>query len=63
MFFLNSSVAFILAFVDFPGYHPYVDMSLQTFHSLIPLHSNSHDIINIIILCVILILALTITHG
>jgi hypothetical protein len=32
-------------------------------HSLISFYSNSRDIINIIILCVILILALTVTHG
>jgi hypothetical protein len=40
-------------------------MSLQTFHchSIISLYSNSHDVINIITLCVILILALTVTHG
>jgi hypothetical protein len=63
MFFLNSSVAFISTFIDFPGYHPYADMSLQTLHSLIPLHSNFCDVINIITSCVILILALTITHG
>jgi hypothetical protein len=39
-------------------------MSLQTFHchSLISLYSNSRDVINIITLCVILILALTVTH-
>jgi hypothetical protein len=42
-----------------------VDMSLQTFycHSLISLYLNSRDVINIISLCVILILALTVTHG
>jgi hypothetical protein len=40
-------------------------MSLQTFHchSIISLYSNSRDVINIITLCVILILALTVTHG
>jgi hypothetical protein len=40
-------------------------MSLHIFycHSLISLYSNSCDVINIITLCVILILALTVTHG
>jgi hypothetical protein len=40
-------------------------MSLRIFHrhNLISFNSNSHDIINIITLCVILILALTVTHG
>jgi hypothetical protein len=40
-------------------------MSLRIFHchSLISLNSNSRDIIIIITLCVILISALTVTHG
>jgi hypothetical protein len=40
-------------------------MSLRIFHchNLISLNSNSRDVINIIILCVILILVLTVTHG
>jgi hypothetical protein len=38
-------------------------MSLQNLHSLISLYSNSRDVINIITLRVILILALTVTHG
>jgi hypothetical protein len=38
-----------------------MDMSLQNFHSLISIYSNSCDVINIIILRVILILALTVT--
>jgi hypothetical protein len=40
-------------------------MSVRSFHfhDLTSLNSNSHDIINIITLCVILISALTVTHG
>jgi hypothetical protein len=40
-------------------------MSIRSFHchNLISLNLNSHDVINIITLCVILILALTVTHG
>jgi hypothetical protein len=40
-----------------------MDMSLQNLHSLISHYSNSRDVINIITLRVILILALTVTHG
>jgi hypothetical protein len=51
--------------VDFLDYHPYADMSVRSFHchNLISLNSNSRDVINIITLCVILISALTVTHG
>jgi hypothetical protein len=51
--------------VDFLDYHPYTDMSVRSFHrhNLISLNSSSCDIINIITLCVILILVLTVTHG
>jgi hypothetical protein len=40
-------------------------MSLRIFHrhNLISFNSNSHDVINIITLCVIFISALTVTHG
>jgi hypothetical protein len=51
--------------VDFLDYHPYADMSVRSLycHDLISLNSNSRDVINIITLCVILILVLTVTHG
>jgi hypothetical protein len=52
-------------FVYFLDYHPYTEMSVCSFHchNLISRNSNSRDIINIITLCVILISALTVTHG
>jgi hypothetical protein len=51
--------------VNFLDYHPYAEMSVYNFycHNLISRNSNSRDIINIISLCVILISALTVTHG
>jgi hypothetical protein len=65
MFFLNFSVAFISVFCRLPwlsSIHRYVTPDFHC-HSLISLYSNSHDVINIITLHVLLILALTVTHG
>jgi hypothetical protein len=52
-------------FVDFLDYRPYTKMSVCSFHchNLISRNSNFRDVINIITLCVILISALTVTHG
>jgi hypothetical protein len=51
--------------VDFLDYHPYLETSVCSFHchNLISCNPNSRDVINIITLCVILISALTVTHG
>jgi hypothetical protein len=48
--------------VDFLDYHPCVDMLIHS-HNLISLNSKYRDVVNIITLCVILISALTVTHG
>jgi hypothetical protein len=61
MFFLNSLCGFHISLLSTSLF--IIDMSLHNFHSLISLFSNSRDIINIITLRVILILALTVTHG